>query len=54
MFICKTNCIEKFEGSAVEWAKAIGRVSYGPCEICRTTDECFDVKGDYKRKEKKQ
>ena len=43
MFICKERCIEKYEGPAVDWAKAMDRGSLGPCEICRKTGVCYDI-----------
>ena len=49
MFICN-NCIDKFEGSALSYAKMVLEVgglgtSYGPCESCRKTSICVDAHG---------
>ena len=44
MFICQTDCIDKYEGPAIDWAKAMPySMSYGRCEFCGKTDGCYDV-----------
>lgn len=40
MFICVDQCIERYDN----WA--ISR-SYGPCEICGKTKECYDIPSKY-------
>lgn len=43
MFICQANCIDRYEGSAVDYAKLVGPRSFGPCEVCRRTGSCYDL-----------
>lgn len=38
MFICK-NCLEKDYQKNI----GVGIISFGSCEICSITKECFDI-----------
>lgn len=55
MFIC-TECVENYEGPAVDVAKAFGRMgmSFGPCELCHKTMGCYDIPSSANWQRKKE
>jgi len=42
MFVCD-KCLDGYEGSAVEFAKARGPVSRGRCEDCGEPHACYEL-----------